>query len=109
MQPPLAKNQQVNLMPLTLPVPELEIRPGPERITLRKKCPGEAEPFGFVGELRARHLGPALRPSRHDAASSTRSPARPYGCQSKIPILPVQMDCVRRHTLAGWYRSARPG
>src|SRR5262245_32448198 len=65
MQPPPANNQKVNLMPLTLAVAELEVGPGAERIHVRQQLANNTEALGLVGELRARHLGPALRCPGH--------------------------------------------
>jgi hypothetical protein len=74
-QSPLAEYQQVNLVPLAVVVAELEIRTGSVWVALRKERPDQAQALRFVSELGARYLGPALRPTRHDAASSTRSRA----------------------------------
>ena len=85
MEPAPAQDQQVDLVPLALPVAELQVRPRPERRVVRQQGPDDVEPLGLVRELRGSHLDPALDPLRHGAVSST--PARTY-LGSSLPKKP---------------------
>jgi hypothetical protein len=68
-QSAFAEHQQIDLVPLTVTVAELEVRPGAERVTLRKERADKVQALGLMGELGRRHLDPALQCSRHGAAS----------------------------------------
>ena len=52
-QPALAENQQVDLMPFAVPVAEFEVGPGTERVTWREQRPDQVQAFGLVRELGA--------------------------------------------------------
>ena len=107
-EPAPAQDQQVHLVPLALPVPELQVRPRPERRVIRQQGPDDIEPLRLVRELRGSHLDPALDPLRHGAVSSMPARAYPGSSLPKKPILPaipavsVQSPQVRR-------RARRPG
>ena len=70
-QPPSAQHQQVDLMPLAAPIPELEVRQPPERRVRRQQGPDEVEPLRLMRELRRGYLDSALNALRRGPVSST--------------------------------------
>ena len=70
--PPLADHQQVDLVPATVAVTELEVRPSAERVARRQEGLDDVQALGLVGELGRRDLGPALGCSGHEVTSRSR-------------------------------------
>lgn len=62
-----AEHEQVDLVPLAVPVAALEVRPGAERHVVGQHCLDPVESLGLMGEGRGRDLKPALGVLRHDA------------------------------------------
>jgi hypothetical protein len=77
MKPAPAQDQQVDFVPLSLPVAELQVRPRPERRVVRQQRPDDVEPLGLVREQRGSHLDPALDLLRHGAVSLYARPDVP--------------------------------
>jgi hypothetical protein len=50
-QPPPAQDQQVDLVPFALPVPELEVAPGAERGDARQDRPRQRQTLRLMREL----------------------------------------------------------
>lgn len=57
-EPTTTEDQQIDFVPAPVSVPELEVRPGPERPLVREQVADVPQTLGLVRELRRRHLDP---------------------------------------------------
>src|SRR5664280_1942503 len=106
-QPALAKDDQIDLVPLALPVPELDVGPGPVRRGLGQQRADHGEALGLVRERRGGDLDPPGS-IRHAAASSSVIALVTAVClPARVPPRGVTAVCftawakttIRRHPL----------
>jgi len=84
MQPAAAEQEQVDLVPPAVRVPELEVGPSPERNLVGQDVSDQGEALGLMRELRVGHLDPALTSRITHGVASALASLRPCVLASRL-------------------------